>query len=449
VIVPAMQVVAKSIAAVAVMLLLCFIDPLLAVLTGIVLGGSYSLTYLATRRQQRLIGRQRLAANKDRFEILAEVFGGIKEIKLLGREEEIVRRFEAPSYRFAISAVRNAIAAQLPRFGLEAIAFGGIVLMVLYLLGTGQRFQEILPILGLYAFAGYRLMPALQQIFLAVTTIRFNVAALEHLLEDLPSVPAEPLEERSAPPVPLRESIRLEGVTFCYPTAKAPLFSGLDLEIRAGTSVGFVGATGSGKSTLVDLVLGLLRPDQGRIVVDGVALTDENVRGWQRTIGYVPQAIFLANDTVARNIAFGLPDEEIDFGAVVRAAEAAAIDSFVEHELPEGYSTVVGERGVRLSGGQRQRIGIARALYRDPQVIVFDEATSSLDTVTEEVILQSIAGLARTRTILAVAHRLSTVRSCDRILFLEAGKIVATGTYDQLLTSSPGFRALAGAAVEK
>lgn len=444
IVVPAMQATAKGIAALAVVGLLFFVDPVLAVLTTIILGGAYGFVFVAIRRRQRRLGQERLRANKNRFETMAEAFGGIKEIKLLGREREVVRRFAAPSYAFARTTARNAVVAQLPRFAFETIAFGGIVLMVLYLLGTGQAFQSIVPILGLYAFAGYRLMPSLQQIFNGLTNIRFNSAALEHLLDDLPA----PGEEDRPPPatdarLPLERSIRLRNVTFRYPTAKESLFRNLDLELPARSSIAFVGETGSGKSTLADLVLGLLRPDSGTIEIDGTPLTDENLWSWQRNLGYVPQSIFLTDDTVTRNIAFGLPEEEIDMKAVERAAKAASIHEFIRDELPHGYETIVGERGIRLSGGQRQRIGIARALYHDPEVIVFDEATSALDSVTEETVLQAVNELADDRTILMIAHRLSTVSGCNLIFVLTHGAVVEMGTYDELLGSSAGFRALA------
>ena len=355
----------------------------------------------------------------------------------------MARSFEAPSRELALATGNNAVVAMLPRYALEALAFGGIVLIVLYLLREQQDLQAIIPILGLYAFAGYRLMPSLQQIFHGLTNIRFNAAALDQLIADLPAAGSTAVSTPAAPALRLRDSIRLRGVTFRYATAKETLFEGLDLEIRAATTVAFVGETGSGKTTLVDLILGLLRPGAGSIEIDGVPLTEENVRRWQANLGYVPQSIFLTDDTVTRNIAFGLPDEEIDREAVERAARAASIDRFIRTELPRGYETVVGERGVRLSGGQRQRIGIARALYQDPEVLVFDEATSSLDSLTEEAVLQAVHDLAGSKTILMIAHRLSTVRDCDRIFLLSGGEIVACGRYEDLVDSSPAFQALA------
>jgi len=446
-IVPAMKAVSGTIAVIAVLALLFYVDPLLALLTGLVMGGAYGVIFFAIRRNQRRIGKVRLAANKDRFKTLAETFGGIKEVKLLGREETMVQRFKRPSADYASTTALNAVVAQLPRYALETIAFGGILVMVLYLLRRGEGFEAIVPTLGLYAIAGYRLMPSLQQIFHGLTSIRFNSAAIENLMQYIPASGAEPRRLPAVEPLRLRGMIRFREVWFHYPTAREPLFRGLNLELAAGTSSAFVGATGSGKSTLGDLVMGLLQPTAGVIEIDGVVLDDDNLRNWQRNLGYVPQSIFLADDTVARNIAFGLPDDLVDMDAVVRAARAACIDEFIESELPFGYETAVGERGVRLSGGQRQRIGIARALYHDPQLILFDEATSSLDGVTEELVMQAVAELARDRTVITIAHRLSTVRACDRIFLLAAGEVVDSGRYEELLDSSAEFRELASAAI--
>ena len=441
--VPTMQLMARGVAALGVLALLFYVDPVLALLTFVVLGGAYALLYLFIRRRQRRLGKHRFRSNQDRFEVVSEAFGGIKEVKLLGREANAIRRFQDPSFHFAAATAKNQVIGRVPRYLLEALAFGGMVLMVLYLMGTGQEFHSIVPILGLYAFGAYRLMPSLQRIFSSLTSIRFNAPALEKLLEDLPTLSRETVRPEAGPPLRLEEAIRFHDVTFRFPTARRALFRNLDLELPAGKALAFVGETGSGKSTLADLILGLLEPDQGVITVDGRPLEGKTLLRWQKNLGYVPQAIFLANDTVARNIAFGLTDEEIDREAVAKAARAASIDEFIEHELPEGYETVVGERGIRLSGGQRQRIGIARALYHEPEVIVFDEATSSLDTVTEEMVLRAVDELARERTVITIAHRLSTVRKCDKIFLLSDGQILDTGRYDELLETSSEFRSLA------
>jgi ATP-binding cassette, subfamily B, bacterial PglK len=243
----------------------------------------------------------------------------------------------------------------------------------------------------------------------------------------------------------LNRTLVLEGISYAYPAAERQAITGLDLAIAAKSRVGIVGGTGAGKTTAVDIMLGLLEPQQGTLLVDGIPITRENRLAWQRSIGYVPQQIFLSDDTVAGNIAFGRKPSDIDRAAVERAARTAELHDFVMRELPEGYDTFVGERGVRLSGGQRQRIGIARALYHDPDVLILDEATSALDNLTERAVMDAVHNLGHAKTIVMIAHRLSTVRDCDIIFMLENGRVIASGSYDELLENNRQFRALAGA----
>jgi ABC-type multidrug transport system fused ATPase/permease subunit len=252
-----------------------------------------------------------------------------------------------------------------------------------------------------------------------------------------PSVP------RTAP-IALASRIRLLDTTFCYAGSPVPALGPVSIDIPVNKATAFVGATGSGKTTLVDLLLGLLEPTSGEILIDDTPLDESTLPAWRRLVGYVPQSIFLLDASIASNIAFGVPDELVDPLAVREAAAAAHLDGFVT-SLPDGYDTVVGERGVRLSGGQRQRIGIARALYHNPEVLILDEATSALDNVTEDIVMQAIRELSQRRTIILIAHRLTTVRECDVVLLLERGLIGAEGTYDDLVASSPTFRAMARA----
>lgn len=292
-------------------------------------------------------------------------------------------------------------------------------------------------------------MPALQEVFRAVTETRFRASALETILDDLEigaessqaaQEGARAVASYAQPQIGrIKRGVKLEAVRFSYPAADKPALNGVTLEIPVNSTIGIVGATGSGKTTLVDVILGLLRPQSGTILVDDIPITDENVVDWQKMIGYVPQQIFLSDASVAENIAFGIPKEEIDMDAVRAAAKIAQIDDFIMRELPFGYDTTVGERGIRLSGGQRQRIGIARALYRDPAVIVFDEATSALDNTTEEHLMQAMKSLLGKKTIIMVAHRVTTLADCDRIYKLERGCVTAKGTYDELLTGQKDF----------
>jgi ATP-binding cassette, subfamily B, bacterial PglK len=305
--------------------------------------------------------------------------------------------------------------------------------------------QKALPVLALYAMAGYRLLPALQQVYAQLTNLRFAGPTLDRLHADITQL--EPSSTRAGDAaagsrLPLRKELVLENVSYSYPGTERPVLDNLTLHIPAGTTVGLVGATGSGKTTTVDVILGLLRPQMGRVLVDSTVITDQNVRDWQRIIGYVPQSVYLSDESIAANIAFGQTKDQIDMAAVERAARIAHLHDFVTGELKHGYETRVGDRGIRLSGGQLQRIGIARALYHDPEVLILDEATSALDTVTESLVMNTVHDLAQRKTIIIIAHRLSTVRKCDQIFVLESGKVVERGTFDSLLERDFRFQAL-------
>ena len=286
-------------------------------------------------------------------------------------------------------------------------------------------------------------MPALPQIYQAATQLRVAGPALAALHQELSSFQAANTQYLHLSPLPLTQAIRLNQVSYRYPNAPQPALKGIDLTIPAHSTVGFVGATGSGKTTAVDVILGLLEPQEGALNIDGQPITDTNRRQWQQTIGYVPQHIYLADDSVAANIAFGVNAEDIDQRAVERAAQIANLHEFVVEDLPQGYATTVGERGVRLSGGQSQRVCIARALYHNPRVLILDEATSALDNLTEQAVMEAIDALAHQKTIILIAHRLSTVKNCDQIVFLEQGAVKARGTFDELTKSNAQFRLMA------
>lgn len=439
-----MNLVARSVVALSVMVLLLAVDPLLAVIALGFLGVAYGGTFLVVQRGMAQAGRNRSRADRERFQAAAEALAGAKEIKLLGLEAPFLKRFERPSRRFSRAMARQQVISLIPRYAFETIAFGGMLVIVLYLLVRGQSVVALLPTLGVYAFASYRLLPALQGIFAALTALRFSVSSIEVLYEDLEkNAHAAPVDRRSVVALPARRMLSLRDVGFAYPGTRHRVVSDLNLDIVANTTVALVGSTGAGKTTVVDLLLGLLRPHAGALVVDGVTVTDERLAAWQKNLGYVPQVIYLSDDTVAGNIAFGVPEREIDMAAVERAARAANIHDFIIGELPNGYATEVGERGVRLSGGQRQRLGIARALFHDPDVLVLDEATSALDNVTEESIFRSVREIGCSKTVIMIAHRLTTVRGADVIFVLDHGRVVARGSYQELLASSPEFRALA------
>jgi ATP-binding cassette, subfamily B, bacterial PglK len=440
---PLMTLMAQSTVALALLILLVIVDPLLALSAGVVLGLAYAGIFAVMSGWLKRLGQARIEANKERFTAVSEAFGAAKEVKVSGLEQAYIQRFAKPAEIYAKGQATAQVIAQLPRFALEAIAFGGLLLVILYLMAKSSSFVSALPMIALYAFAGYRLMPALQQIYGAFTQLRFAGPALDALHQDLSSLQAADAQQGQINPLPLTQVITLNHVSYHYPNAPQPALKGIELTIPAHSTVGFVGATGSGKTTAVDVILGLLEPQEGALKIDGQPITAANRRQWQRAIGYVPQYIYLADDSVSANIAFGVSPKDIEQQAVERAAKIANLHEFVSNDLPQGYATTLGERGVRLSGGQRQRIGIARALYHNPQVLILDEATSALDNLTEQVVMEAVINLGHDITIILIAHRLSTVRQCDQIYLLERGKVKASGTYDELKAGNQQFKAMA------
>ena len=443
---------AKAIVALFIMGFLVFIDPTVAFIVALVLGAAYAGIYLAVKDRIDVYGQKRVALNSKRYQVVSEAFGGIKEVKLAGKEQAFLDQYEFPSKWYSRFQARYRVIGLAPRYLLEIVAFGGIILIAVYLIAVQDSVQQVIPMLGLYAFAGYRLMPALQQAFKGVASARFNLSALEAVRQGLIENASPALTEsqnglvskpKARPTLDLKSRLILNDVSFAYPDAEEPAIKNLSLEISAHTTVGFVGKTGSGKTTAVDLILGLLRPQKGTISVDSVSLNEGNLRSWQQNIGYVPQHIYLSDDTVAHNIAFGVPEDEIDIGAVQDAARRARIFDFVDSELPNEWDTLVGERGVKLSGGQQQRIGIARALYHNPSVLVFDEATSALDQATEASVMEAIYELEGEHTMVMIAHRLSTVKRADNIIMLEQGRKVGEGSYDELSDRNSRFREMA------
>jgi ATP-binding cassette, subfamily B, bacterial PglK len=443
--IPAMQLLAHGTVALFLITLLIVVDPFLALVVALILCGAYFLIYMTIRRYLSRIGTDRVAANQERFQVAQEALGGIKEVKIFGREASFFSRFTGPARRFSRHQANSQIAAQIPRYILEMVAFGGILMIALYLFRSHDHFNRVLPLLAVYAFAGYRLMPALQNVYQQLTKLRFGLPALDVLYKDNLELQGNERPSKGPLPAPLapRTAITLKDIYFTYPGAHAPVLKALDLHIPARSTVGLVGATGSGKTTTVDLILGLLRPEKGKLLVDATVITQENIRSWQQALGYVPQIIYLADDTVAANIGFGIPPRDIDMDAVIRAAKIAELHDFVTGDLQKGYDTLVGERGVRLSGGQRQRIGIARALYHDPDVLIFDEATSSLDNLTEKAVMKAVHNLGKAKTIILIAHRLTTVKDCHLIYLMEHGKLKAKGTYKELMEQDAGFRKMA------
>ena len=439
---PFLDLIGKSFVTLAILLLLILVNPKLAIIVGFTLMFSYGCIYMFTQVFLKQIGRDRFKANSLRYNVVGEAFGAIKEIKMGGLEKVYTQRFSDPAQTIAKHSASLTVVSQIPRFGLEAITFGGLLLTILFLMGESNTFASVLPVVALYAFAAYRLMPALQQIYNSITQMRFVGPALESLYNDMSSLQSLRQDENQAD-LPFKKAITLKQVHYQYPRSSQTVLKNINLNIPARNTVAFVGATGSGKTTTVDIILGLLEVKQGTLEVDGRVVTKNNCRTWQKSIGYVPQQIYLADDTVAANIAFGKNPKDIDQKAVERAARIAELNEFVINDLPKQYQTTVGERGVRLSGGQRQRIGIARALYYNPQLLIMDEATNALDNLTEQAIMKTINNLKKEITIILIAHRLDTIKECDNIFFLEKGELKAQGNFSELIESNEAFRLMA------
>ena len=435
---PMINLIKQSVVATVLIIMLVFVDPILTLVVGLTFSLAYSFIYVFIKKFMLNIGQKRLEANKWIFTSISEAFGAIKEIKVSGQEQTYINRFSEPSKTLARISALAGVISNLPRFVLEAITFGGMLLVVLYLMLQKGNFYTALPIIALYAYAGYRLMPTIQQIYTSLITLRFVGPALDALHEDLKNL--KPLNSKQNHNIiSLKKNITLKNVNFNYPNTSRTALKDIHFSIYAKTRVGIVGTTGSGKTTTVDIILGLLEAQEGTLEVDGIEINKSNSRAWQRSIGYVPQHIFLSDDSVAANIAFGIQHEQIDYKAVERAAKVARLHEFVTSELPQKYLTTIGERGVRLSGGQRQRIGIARALYHNPQVLILDEATSALDNNTEKQVMNEIKKLEKNITIIMIAHRLSTVRECDSIILPDKGKIKAQGTFEELVKNNDNF----------
>lgn len=424
---PLSQLIAQGALILAMVLLVFFYDPLMAL--GILFAVSllYGTIYTLVRKRLARIGAERLLANRNRYQACNEALGGIKDVKITRTASAYSDRFNVFSRTYSRHLATSDTLSQSPLYLVEAVGYSGLILIALLLMLRTDDIGHVLPALGLYGFAAYRMLPAAQIVYRGFAKLKFSTPALDEIHRDL--LLPESRESLAGGIVAPQREIRLSGIRFAYPsTPDRPVLDGFDLVIPARTSVGIVGRSGAGKSTVMDLLLGLLQPQAGTLEVDGVEIDAGNVAAWQRAIGYVPQHIFLLDASVAANIAFGVPEAEIDMQAVERAARAAQLHDFIVVELPNGYATFVGERGIRLSGGQRQRVGIARALYRDPPVLFLDEATSALDAQTEEALNEAIRGLSGDKTIVVIAHKEASLRGCGSTIEIGPGTVHASGS---------------------
>lgn len=444
VLVPLLTLVSSTVLVMAIITVLIVIDPVMASVAGVGFGVSYLLvTWMSRRRLRRnshFIAREQTQVHK----ALQEGLGGIRDVLLNGAQSvycDVFRRADQTLRRAQGSIV---FIGGSPRYAMEAM---GMVLISALAYAYSQQdggISSALPVLGLLALGAQRLLPSLQQVYFAWSHIVGYQAPLADIIALLDQPLPEELLQPTTAPLIIKDEIRMDAVRFRYTLEGPWVLDGLNLVITKGARIGFVGSTGSGKSTTLDLLMGLLMPTEGDLLVDGQPISGNRITAWQRNIAHVPQNIYLADTTLAENIAFGVPAENIDMERVQRAARQAQIADFIE-KSPEGYQAYVGERGVRISGGQRQRIGIARALYKQASVLVFDEATSALDNATEQSVMDAIGGLNNDLTILLIAHRLTTVQKCDFIVELDHGRVVAQGTYEQLMEHSPSFRRMASA----
>ncbi len=439
-VIPFINLIAQTTLTLAMLILIIIANYKVAFTAGSVLLLSYGGVFYFIKKYLSNIGIDRAAANQQRFKEFNDAFGAIKELKLNGQETNYIKRFSISAEIFAKTHSTAQLFSQLPRYIIEAIAFGGMIILVLFLINEKNNFTEVIPLLALYAFVGYRLIPATQIIFSSLSMIKFSGSALNNLHKDLANLNQLSQKKISFDrTISLKQSIDLENINYNYPKSTKQILKNININIPALSIVGIVGPTGSGKTTLVDLMLGLLELNKGLIKIDGEVINKQNVKSWQKHIGYVPQHIFLSDLSIAENVAFGKDFINIDLEAVKNACKIANIDDFIENELSNGYKTLVGENGVRLSGGQKQRIGIARALYKNPSILILDEATSALDTLTEKKVMSDIQTLRDKITIIIIAHRLSTLKKCNKIFLLENGEINAYGTFDDLVQSNKSF----------
>ncbi len=420
-----------------VMVLLLAVDPVISLVAFAGFGGLYAGIARLTRKQLFRDGRRITVEQSNVIKALQEGLGGIRDVLLDGTQETYVRIFRAADLPLRRASANIAIIGGAPRYLIEAfgmLLIGGIAYLAV---GRPGGIAEAIPVLGALALGAQRILPLLQQIYNSLTLLRGGKATLVDSLELL----SQPLPDRevagAVSPLPFRKTIALRDLCFQYDPEAPWVLQSINLEIPRGCRLGLIGATGSGKSTLLDILMGLLVPTGGSLTVDGVVVNDGNKRAWQAHIAHVPQSIYLADATIAENIAFGIPRQAIDMARVKQAAARAQIAATIE-SWKAAYETRVGERGIRLSGGQRQRIGIARALYKNADVIILDEATSALDGDTERAVMTAVDGLDKDLTIIMVAHRLSTLRNCDRIVEIDAGIVRNIGTYQQL-TQAPAI----------
>lgn len=414
---PLLTILSYGLIVIVMIILLIFYDPLMALSTATVIIAFYSFMFLIVKRIMAKISHEYSKANQERYQSCQEVFGGIKDVMINHVHDYYYERFNMNSRIHARHLATQESLGQIPLHIIETIGYGCLILLAIFLVLQDQNVGMILPVIGLYGVAAYRILPAAQNIYRAVTTYKFSEHVLNGVVQEFELSKMENTQKFKDENISFTHKIELIDVSFAYPNQpQKKILENINIKIEKNTSLGIIGKSGSGKSTLMDIMLGLLQPTSGILKVDETIITETNVQVWQSLVSYVPQFIYLADMTVAENIAFGIPKNKIDFKLVEAVARLAQIDEFITQNLKEGYNTMIGERGILLSGGQRQRLGIARALYKQPQVIFMDEATSALDKETEKAVNEAIKDLNGKMTMVIIAHRESAVANCDQII---------------------------------
>ena len=439
---PVMIMNAKIALASCIIILLIVMNPMITLSGFFIFAIIYFFIFSVVKKRVARNGIAVTESQKNRFQLMNEGFGGIKDVLLLGRSFSFKEKFLSASNEYGRANGSNATMNEVPKFWVELIAFGAMVSLILFLLSSNNgSLPLILPQLGIFAMASYKLLPAFQQVYGNLTYIKGSASALHSIRDDLLAwkISKDNKIKDSKKNISFKNQIEFRNVTFKYPTKDNFALEDISLKINSKSIVGFVGSSGSGKSTLIDLILGLMMPTAGIVLIDDKVLNLKSLRSWQNHVGYVPQTIFLSDSSIGSNVAFGLPKDLINIDKVKRAIKLSNLESFVD-SLPNGLDEIVGEKGVQLSGGQRQRIAIARALYNDPEVLVFDEATSALDGLTEKAIMDAIYELSSHKTIILVAHRLNTVKKCDRIYLFENGRLIDSGSFEVMQENNKKFK---------
>jgi ATP-binding cassette, subfamily B, bacterial PglK len=441
VLLPLLRIMTEVVITIGIVTMLLVVEPLITMVSIFFLGGTSLFFLKFVRNKIQKHGQIALVERKKIIQTVDEGIGGFKDATVMGRQDWFVENFHKSMKKLAKAHVFQEVSRKIPRPIIETVAIVGMLIIVLFLLETGYTLVSLASVLALFALSLQRLLPAVDKIVGEYNSFRYYVYSLEPIYEDFKNLrkyEKEQKEKESMKKLKFKNEIELENISFTYPKSEQDVLKNISCKIKKGTAVGIVGGTGSGKTTLVDLILGLLEPTKGEIKVDGENIKN-NLKSWQRNIGYIPQFIYLSDDTIRHNIAFGVDEKEIDEKKVQKAAKMAQLNEFVD-KLDLGLDTEIGERGIRLSGGQRQRIGIARALYHNPEVLIMDEATSSLDNVTEKYVIKSIERLKKERTIIIIAHRLTTVKKCDKLYIVKNKKIIDEGKYEELLVRNKDFK---------